>query len=176
MLPQPKYTIPAEASQHWPQEDNYTLCRKSWWIPLRWLSQAVLSNSVEFFVMFCPAGTQDDCLVCCLATYSSFVLHFFFQSLTPLSFWFHLLDFMPYFHILKPLMSLILFSKIIPTPTSVMSFTNCVSVLCFHVCNKNTDWKWNRRAGPTWNVCLVLQQTRELLFEKHLFFVITHIT
>lgn len=84
VLPQPKYTIPAEASEHWPQEDNYTPCRKSWWIPLRWLSQAVLSHSIESFLMFCPAGTRDDGLVCCLPTYSSFVLDFFFQSVAPL--------------------------------------------------------------------------------------------
>lgn len=40
VLPQPKYTIPAEASQRWPQEGNYTPCRKSWWMPLRWLSSS----------------------------------------------------------------------------------------------------------------------------------------
>lgn len=117
--------------------------------------------------MFWPAVTQDDCVVCFLATYSDFVLDLFFRSITPrFVFWFHLLVIMPSFQILKPLMGLILFSKIIPTPTNAMSFTNFTSKLLIKY---QLEMEQNKQ-DPTWNACLVSKQTRELLFEKDFFF------
>lgn len=43
-----------------------------------------MSHIVDSFLMFWPAVTQDDYVVCCLATYSDFVLDFFFRSIIPL--------------------------------------------------------------------------------------------
>lgn len=85
VLPKPKYTIPAETSQHWQQQDNYTPYRKYWWVNprKRLVFQAVWSHITGSFWTFWSAVTEDDCVVCCLARYSSFDV--FFQSIAPLS-------------------------------------------------------------------------------------------
>lgn len=85
VLPKPKYTIPAETSQHWQQQDNYTPYRKYWWVNprKRLVFQAVWSHITGSFWTFWSAVTEDDCVVCCLAGYSNFDV--FFQSIAPLS-------------------------------------------------------------------------------------------
>lgn len=113
VLPKPELTIPAETSRHWLQRDNYTLCRKHWWVnPRKRLPiQAVTSHIVDSFWMFWPAVTRDDCVVCCLARYSNFVSHFLPCNSSRFVFWFHLPGFMPSLQLLKPLTVLLLFSK-----------------------------------------------------------------
>jgi len=164
-LPRPEYTVPAETLQHWLQEGNYTPCRKHWWIPprRRLLLRAVVSHIVDSFLMFWPAVTQDDCVVCCLATYSNFVLDFFFQSRTPLGL-FSDSTFLVSCHLSKSwnhLRALMLFSKMIPAPTSAMSFTKFKSVHYFRLVNRNTSWKWKRTSRTPLEMAVLFQNKPE---------------